>query len=126
MHDWHACCLCTRDMAQTRLQRRRRRLGWSRLILLTLPLGLGLPAGCASSHSAVAVRSGWMPPSPAVVYSADSLTRWERQYASGQPEDARNDRVISLRTNEAIRATGQWPEPVRPIERPVIFENFEQ
>ena len=113
------------DMAQTRLPRRRRRLVWSRLLLLTLPLGLGLP-GCAVSHRTVAQQSGWMPPSPAVVYSADSLTAWERQYARGLPETARNDAAVSLRTNEAIRATGEWPQPVRPIERPVIFENFEQ
>lgn len=67
-----------------------------------------------------------MPPSAAVVYPADTLAAWDRQFTAGLPESARNDDAVSLRSQGALRATGQWPEPIRPIERPVIFENFEQ
>lgn len=41
-------------------------------------------------------------------------------------ERTRNDPGLTARTAAPLTATGQWPEPPRPVERPVRFERFDQ
>jgi len=91
-------------------------------------LGAAL-VGCASSGGSTPVHHHAGAPAPSIVYASDALSRWEREAAppeSARFEFARNDDALGARALVALRASDQWPQPLRPIERPVNFRLYRQ
>ncbi|MEM1424835.1 MAG: hypothetical protein AAGH64_12645 [Planctomycetota bacterium] len=93
------------------------------IALAALSLG-----GCATNaqHADNAPATS---PSAALVYASDAMLAWEDDRAPADAdrfEFARNDPVLGAGQPVALRATDQWPEALRPIERPVVFGLFQQ
>ncbi|GAB4521042.1 MAG: hypothetical protein Tsb0013_24480 [Phycisphaerales bacterium] len=96
-------------------------------LMAIIPLGLGLPA--CTSGPGVSQQHDHGAPSPAIVYASDAMLAWEAADApidADRFEFARNDPILGGGQPVALRATDQWPEPLRPIERPVVFRLFQQ
>jgi hypothetical protein len=70
-----------------------------------------------------------------LVFSSQPVQNWHARNA-GEPgvglieadrfEFSRNDARLTPASRGAILATRQWPEPPRPLERPVRFWRWQQ
>ncbi|MEM9082218.1 MAG: hypothetical protein AAGB34_01385 [Planctomycetota bacterium] len=65
----------------------------------------------------------------ALVFSRPEIEAWAVRSGVTDParfEFGRRDALLSVRRPAALRATRSWPEQPRPVERPVIFERWDQ
>ena len=90
-----------------------------------------LLVGCASTATPGSSEhaEGATSPSPALVYASDAMLAWESAQAPADAdrfEFSRNDPILGGGPPVALRATDQWPQALRPIERPVNFNLFQQ
>ena len=107
---------------ETKTKTRSARFG--ALVLSALALG-----GCASTGSHAPKGTDTTAPSAALVYASDAMLAWEGDRAPADAsrfEFSRNDTILGGGQPVALRATDQWPEALRPIERPVVFGLFQQ
>lgn len=99
-------------------------------------LALGFGFGCARTQEvpfAAEVRT--TAPASTLVFSSAPVRNWHASNA-GEPgvgliaadryEFSRNDARLSPLSRGPILATRQWPEPPRPLERPVRFWRWQQ
>jgi len=99
-------------------------------------LALGVGVGCARTPEApftAEVRT--TAPASTMVFSSAPVRNWHASN-TGEPgvgliaadryEFSRNDARLTPQTRGPVLATRQWPEPPRPIERPVRFWRWQQ
>ncbi len=96
---------------------------------------LTLAVGCesANSHAALTKQVPTQiatyqptPPSNAHVFSSDTVRIATQTAPPERFEFARRDASLSLRSPAPLRATTQWPGPLRPLERRIVFRWWEQ
>lgn len=99
-------------------------------------LALGLGVGCAPTEQApFSAQVQTTSPASTLVFSSAPVRNWHASNA-GEPgvgliaadryEFSRNDARLTPQTRGPILATRQWPEPPRPVERPVRFWRWKQ
>ncbi|MEM1166021.1 MAG: hypothetical protein AAGI30_06990 [Planctomycetota bacterium] len=63
------------------------------------------------------------------VFSSPQVVSWSaasRTVDAQRFEFSRRDALMGVQRSTALRATAQWPHPLRPLERPVDFDRFRQ
>lgn len=97
---------------------------------------LALCAGCASRTPAPqTVELSTVSSPSALVFSSEPVRNWHASNAGEQGvgliaadrfEYSRNDARLTPASRAPLLATRQWPEPPRPLERPVRFWRWQQ